>query len=76
MGYEEAVTDRVCYLISRQNTYSDIDGMDYQILIEAGFLVNMQEKGLDPAACRSIYERIFRTTTGKRICRKMFDVRD
>ena len=50
--------------------------MDYQILIEADFLVNMQEKGLDPAACRSIYERIFRTTTGKRICRKMFDVRD
>ncbi len=76
MGYEEAVADRVCYLISRQNTYSDIDGMDYQILIEADFLVNMQEKGLDPAACRSIYERIFRTTTGKRICRKMFDVRD
>ena len=44
--------------------------------IKAAIEAIMQEKGLDPAACRSIYERIFRTTTGKRICRKMFDVRD
>ena len=76
LGYEEAVIDRVCYLIGHHHTYHDIDGMDYQILIEADFLVNMQEGNMDIESCRSIYERIFRTTTGKRICRRMYPVRE
>ena len=50
--------------------------MDYQILIEADFLVNMLEGQMDAEAYRSVYERIFRTKTGKRICRKMYPVRE
>ena len=76
LGYEEAIIDRVCYLIGHHHTYHDIDGMDYQILIEADFLVNMSENHMGIEACRSIYERIFRTTTGKRICRRMYAVRE
>jgi uncharacterized protein len=76
MDYESAVIDRVCYLIGHHHTYTDVDGVDYQILIEADFLVNMHESFMDAPACKSVYERIFRTTTGKRICRKMYSVRD
>ena len=75
LGYEDAVIDRVCYLIAHHHTYTDVDGLDYRILIEADFLVNMLEDHYDAGACRSAYERIFVTTTGKRICRKMYDVR-
>ena len=75
LGYEEDVIDRVGYLVGHHHTYSDIDGMDYQILIEADFLVNMYESHMDDSTCKAIYERYFRTTTGKRICRKMFSVR-
>ena len=75
LGYEDAVIDRVCYLIAHHHTYTDVDGLDYRILLEADFLVNMQEGHYDAPACRSAYERIFQTTTGKRICRKMYDVR-
>ena len=76
LNCDENLIDRVCYLVAHHHTYHDIDGMDYQILIEADFLVNMYEKHMDPPACRSVYERIFRTTTGKRICRRMYEVRD
>lgn len=75
LGYEETVIDRVCYLLEHHHTYTDVDGLDYRILLEADFLVNMFENHYDQAACRSAYERIFQTTTGKRICRKMYDVR-
>ena len=36
------VTERVAYLIGHHHTYDKIEGMDYQILVEADFLVNIQ----------------------------------
>ena len=38
--------DRVCYLIGHHHTYSDVDGIDYRILLEADFLVNAYEDAL------------------------------
>ena len=32
---------RVEYLVGHHHTYKDIDGLDYQILVEADFLVNI-----------------------------------
>ncbi len=76
LGYPDGVIERVCYLIAHHHTYHDVDGMDYQILIEADFLVNLYEDNASPQACRRAYERIFRTTAGKRICRQLYPVRD
>ncbi|WP_099468249.1 HD domain-containing protein [Konateibacter massiliensis] len=72
LGFEEKLTERVCYLISRHHTYTDIDGMDYQILVEADFLVNLYEDEIGKAGVESAYNKIFRTETGKRLCRNMF----
>ena len=45
----QAIVDRVCFLIAHHHTYNNIDAMDYQILVEADFLVNIlrqdEEKG-------------------------------
>ena len=46
--------------------------MDHQILIEADFLVNLFENNRPAETIRSAYERIFRTETGKLLCRRMF----
>ena len=43
LGFGDDVSDRVQYLIAHHHTYTDIDGIDYQILVEADFLVNMYE---------------------------------
>ena len=69
---EEKVIERVCYLVGHHHTYHQIDGLDYQILVEADFLVNLFEDGVAGSAVYHAYEKIFKTETGKRICREMF----
>lgn len=76
LNYPEQVIDRVCYLVAHHHTYHDVDGLDYQILIEADFLVNLFESKAADEACRDVYERIFRTTSGKRVMRRMYKVRE
>lgn len=73
-GYED-VTERVMYLIAHHHTYTGIDGMDLQILIEADFIVNLYEDNASEKAVRNAYERIFVTESGKRILRNSFGIR-
>lgn len=66
------VVDRICYLVGHHHTYHNIDGTDYQILVEADFLVNLYEDDEGEKAVRAVYDNIFRTESGRRICRTMF----
>ena len=66
------VTERVCYLVGHHHTYQDMDGMDYQILVEADFLVNLFEDKVSPDGCRNAYHKIFRTESGKRLYQTMY----
>ncbi|MDO5519851.1 MAG: HD domain-containing protein [bacterium] len=72
LGFEESVIKRVCYLVAHHHTYVDIDTVDYQILVEADFLVNLYEDGLNKKAALTAYDKIFKTDCGKRICHTMF----
>jgi len=72
LGYDEKLIERVCYLVGHHHTYTDIDGIDYQILVEADFLVNLYENGESREAVRTAFERIFKTESGKELCRAMF----
>ena len=71
-GYCTSRVERVAYLVGHHHTYSSIDGMDYQILVEADFLVNLQEEGSSKNAILTAYEKIFRTENGKKLCRDIF----
>lgn len=72
IGYKIETIDRVCYLVGNHHTYTDIIGMDYQILVEADFLVNLYEDHVSLEAVRSAYEKIFVTKTGKELCETIF----
>ncbi len=63
---------RISYLVGHHHSYKKIDGIDYQILVESDFLVNMYEDRMNRESILSAYEKIFRTSSGKNICRKMF----
>ena len=41
-----------------------VDSVDYQILLEADFLVNAYEDQLSPKAILSFREKVFRTKSG------------
>ena len=72
LDYQDDLIERVAYLVGHHHTYHDIDGLDYQILVEADFLVNLYEDQSDLKAIDSAYDKIFKTTTGKQICKTMF----
>ena len=74
LGFDRDISDRVQYLIAHHHTYSNIDGIDYQILVEADFLVNIMEDNLAKDAALKAYQNIFKTTCGKMICREMFGI--
>ena len=71
-GFTPAQADRVAYLVGHHHTYTNIDGMDYQILVEADFLVNLYEDSVPKAAAQNALDKIFKTQTGKTICKEMF----
>mgnify|MGYP000349247347 CR=1 FL=1 len=73
-GAGEASVERACYLVAHHHTYRNIDGLDYQILVEADFLVNMYEDKADADTIRKAYDNIFATETGKRLCRQLFSL--
>ncbi len=72
LGYEEAFRERVCFLIGHHHTYHQIQGMDYQILVEADFLVNIHEDGIQKDAIEHVQNKIFKTNTGKKILQSIF----
>ena len=74
LGFEQNVIERVCWLIAHHHTYKDVVGLDYQILLEADFIVNLYEDDEDKVAIKAAYDKIFRTKTGKQICRTMFGI--
>lgn len=74
LGFADDVTERVCWLIAHHHTYNNINSMDYRILVEADFLVNLYEDGAGIEAVKTAYERIFKTTAGRNICRTMYGI--
>ena len=74
LGFDDDVSEREQFLIARHHTYDNIDSADYQMLVEADFLVNIMEDGLSKEAALSAYNKIFRTECGKKICRDMFGI--
>jgi len=72
LSVDEETVDRVCFLVGHHHTYEGVDGPDWQILLEADFLVNLYEDGLSRDAARTAYDRVFHTETGRDLCRTMF----
>ena len=64
--------NRILFLIGHHHHYNNIDGMDYQILIEADFLVNIFEDGMDEHSIKSVKEKIFKTKTGVNLLEKLY----
>ena len=71
-GYSVHQIERICYLIAHHHT--NVDGMDYQILLEADFLVNAFEDNLNIESILNFERRVFKTNSGKFLLETMFHV--
>jgi CRISPR/Cas system-associated endonuclease Cas3-HD len=68
------IKERVLYLIAHHHTYDDIDGIDYRIIIEADFLVNLDEGNISRAAFDKAYDKFFKTQSAKDLAKTMFEM--
>ena len=68
------VIDRVAYLVGHHHTYKDVDGLDYQILLEADFLVNGDESNLTKEAIEKMKKNVFKTKTGIELLNHIFEL--
>lgn len=71
-GYPKEFIDRVVYLVTHHHTYKDIHDMDYQILVEADFLVNAGESAKYRKLLPEMRERVFRTESGRRLLEEIY----
>ena len=71
-GYSDKEIERICWLVGHHHTYHVCEDWDYQILIEADFLVNLYEDEESPHAIRAVRKNIFRTGSGTRMLETMY----
>lgn len=72
LNFPQNIIERVCFLIGHHHTYSNIDNIDYQILVEADFLVNIYEDEIKEHSINSIKEKIFKTKAGIKILEDLY----
>lgn len=72
IGVSPATTDRVCYIISKHHTFSAIDGIDFQLLVEADFLVNSVEEEVSPEGIEKFTGLNFKTDSGRKLIQELF----
>ena len=58
------VIERVSFLIGNHHSYEKINGIDFQILIEADFLVNIFEDNYTTDQIETVKIKYFKTKTG------------
>lgn len=58
--------ERVSYLVGHHHTLHDIEGIDYQILIEADYIVNAAESGYSKENIQNFMKCIMKTESGKK----------
>lgn len=73
LGFSHEITERVCYLVAHHHTYTDIDGDDYRILVEADLIVNIAEDGICAESAYKACEKIFRSPSAIAFLYRLFE---
>ncbi len=64
--------ERICYLVGHHHSFESVDGMDYQILLEADFLVNADESNAEKEEIIRFRDQVFRTKTGLELLNNIY----
>lgn len=64
--------ERVVYLVAHHHTLTNIQGMDYQVLIEADYIANATENGYSEQNRQNFSDKVMRTASGKRLLAEVF----
>jgi len=71
---DEALIAHVCDIIAHHHTYTGVDDICHQVIIEADFLVNFDEGEFERPAFETAVRKHFKTAAGKELAKAMFGV--
>lgn len=71
-GMTNAQIERVAWLVGHHHTFAGIDGLDWQILIEADFIANAAENGYSAQKIQTFIQNIMKTDSGRSLARAVF----
>ena len=69
-----AQIDRVAFLVGHHHTLIGIDNADYQILLEADYIVNASENGYGKESIRGFLSKTAKTDHGIKLIRQLFHI--
>jgi len=72
LDFNPELVNRICYIISKHHTFTSIDGIDFQLLVEADFLVNASEDDMSDLQIRNFAKNIFKSDTGLKFLQMLF----
>lgn len=70
----EPQKERILYLIGHHHTFTDVVGVDYQILIEADYIVNAAESGYSAEQIKNFANTICKTSSGRALLEAVYGV--
>jgi len=73
LGLPAEDIERICFIIGHHHTYIAIDGIDFQILVEADYIVNLMEGYCERDSIPEMKNNIFKTEAGKYLLEQMFE---
>lgn len=71
-GYDPQVADLICFLAKNKWQATESNDLMLQALLESCRLAEFHDSPISGDMIREVYERDFRTTSGKALCRTMF----
>ena len=71
-GVSEAQIERVMFLVGHHHTFTGIDSVDWQILVEADYIANATENGYSEQNIRNTMQKNMKTESGKRLLQSVF----
>jgi hypothetical protein len=69
---EKSIIDRVCFLIAHHHSPAVSEDIDFRVLLEADYLVNLEEGNIALSQKDEILKNHFRTENGKSILISLF----
>ncbi|MDR1533641.1 MAG: HD domain-containing protein [Planctomycetota bacterium] len=72
LDLDPAARERILFLVGHHHSYGSVDGLDFQILVEADFLVNIHEEGMDVRSIESLGEGMFKTASGRELLERLY----
>ena len=72
LNISEEIIASACYIIGNHHSYTKIDSIDFQIIVEADMLVNIFEDNMSNEAIENIKENVFKTEAGKKLISTMY----